>query len=74
MPMTQANFAKIVNERVMSLVGDGYLIRTISENASRTFYKLLHRSNGNVVTITAFWQARRLVQRSNGIIVHQQDY
>lgn len=60
------------NERVSSLLGDGYAVvfRSSGVSDDMWFASLRHR-NGNRVSLTAYWQRNQLVQRTNGRIVHE---
>lgn len=60
----------IVNERVTSLVNDGYVLMFKTHNDVRAFYKLRHRYNGTFITIYAYYSLNLLQQFTNGVCVH----
>ena len=64
--------ARALNERVASLLDDGYHIRFRSSSFSSDmwFVSLFHK-NGNRVTISAYWQRNEITQRTNGKITHE---
>lgn len=61
---------KIVHQRVMSLVGDGYHLVFKSTLPNEDFYKLRHRTKGTLLTIRAYYALNRLVQFTGGVCVH----
>lgn len=62
--------AHLAFERVLSLCRDGYYIRVKSVGDNLLFWKLLHRTNGNCVTITVIPSTNQMIQKSNGKIVY----
>lgn len=60
----------IVNERVSSLVNDGYILMFKTHSDVRAFYKLRHRYNGTFITIYAYYSLNLLQQFTNGVCVH----
>lgn len=55
----------ILQERVNSFLEDGYVIVVQSSSPTFAFYKLRHRLNGNVITISAEPFRNWMVQRTN---------
>lgn len=70
--MAQSSFSQlsVIQERISSLLDDGYLIKFISTGQYSLFWKLVHCSNGNVITLTADVRKGRLIQKTNGKVVH----
>lgn len=69
-----ANFKKLVvafSERRHSLMKDGYNIVT-STYTDKFMYNKFRHSNGNYISIIAYSDDCRLVQRTNGKIVHDE--
>lgn len=62
----------IFNERVSSLVEDGYVVqvRTITAIDNVWFATMRHRSNGNRVVVKAYPLENRIVQYTNKICTH----
>lgn len=60
----------ILRQRVISLVQDNYTIMVKSENPSLYFYKLRHRTNGNVVIIRASVLEDFMAQTTNGKVTY----
>lgn len=61
---------KVFEHRIASMLEDGYVEVTYTDMTYFIFTKLRHRSNGNIVTITAFPQADRMMQKANGRVVY----
>lgn len=59
------------DERRHSLMKDGYNIVT-SSYTDKFMYNKFRHSNGNYVSIIAYIDDCRIVQRTNGIIVHNE--
>lgn len=60
------------NERVSSLLGDGYqLVFRSSGISNDMWFVSLRHQNGNRVNLTAYWQRNQLIQRTNGLISHE---
>lgn len=69
-----ANVKKLVvafDERRHSLMQDGYNIIN-STYTDKFMYNKFHHSNGNYVSIIAYIDDCRIVQRTNGIVVHDE--
>lgn len=62
----------VFNERVTSLLNDGYhiMFRSSSEDGALWFASLRHH-NGNRVIIKAYPYDNRLVQLTNRIVTHE---
>lgn len=60
-----------LKERCQSLIKDGYTILYRADGIGWHYIKL-HHSNGNYVSLHAMCECNRLVQRTNGIIVHDE--
>ena len=59
------------NERHHSLIQDGY--RDIIDTSNKDFrYIKLRHANGNYVSIIAYYRDGYLVQRTNGVITHDE--
>ena len=59
------------NERHQSLIKDGY--RGIIDYHTKEYrYVKLRHANGNYVSIIAYYRVGYLVQRTNGIITHDE--
>lgn len=61
---------KILGERIHALVEDGYLLKVIYWSPTSKFTKLVHRSNGNVITINANIMTDHMVQKTNGKVTY----
>lgn len=59
----------VLNDRALSLVHEGYWLVTISCTDTLWFTKLRHRTNGNVVTISANLLNMTFTQKRNGVPV-----
>lgn len=59
------------DERRHSLMKDGYNIIT-STYTDKFMYNKFRHSNGNYISIIAYIDDYRIVQRTNGIIVHEE--
>lgn len=71
--MTARSKANVLfRERVASLVGDGFrvLFSSTGVTANMWFVSLRH-TNGNKVTLSAHWDTNKLIQRTNGVVVHE---
>lgn len=64
------NRAHIAFDRILSLVRDGYYIRVKSVGDNLLFWKLLHRTNRNCITITVIPSLDKMIQKSNGKVVY----
>lgn len=60
----------ILQERVRSFLQDGYLVVVRSSSPTFAFYKLRHRLNGNVITISAEPFRNWMVQRTNDKVTY----
>ena len=52
----------VFNERHHSLIKDGYLV-----------YCKMYHSNGNYISLTAYTDIYEIVQRTNGVITHEEE-
>ena len=63
---------RVFNERVTSLLNDGYHIMFRSEGIATTlWFASLRHHNGNRVIIKAYPNDNRLVQTTNHIVTHE---
>lgn len=60
------------NERHHSLITDGYL-DVINTNRNGVVYCKMYHPNGNYVSITAYIDTYEIVQRTNGVISHEEE-
>lgn len=58
-----------LKERCQSLMKDGYTIIYTTDNKGWYYIKLRH-SNGNYVSVIAYYDDYSLIQRTNGHVVH----
>lgn len=74
--MSQRSFsAKMIadyEERRNALLADGYRVRHETAFEDGAMCRLHHMSNGNDIVITA--RGFHLTQKTNRVIVHEQDY
>lgn len=74
-PVTKVNRCRGIatfNERVQSLINDGYHVTFKSSDCtSDMLWACLRHHNGNRVTLYAFMNENRLVQRTNHIVTHK---
>lgn len=64
--------ARALRERVSSLLDDGYnIVFSSCGFTSEMWFVSLRHSNGNRITMTAYWQKNQLVQRTNGAVTHE---
>lgn len=61
-------------ERLASLLTDGYCCRFRHQSGSLWFAKLKHMANGNQVELKANFQTHTLTQHTNHVLRHQQIY
>lgn len=59
------------NERHQSLIKDGYRDIIDSHTKEYRYIKLRH-DNGNYISIIAYYRIGLLVQRTNGVITHDE--
>lgn len=59
----------VLFDRARSLVDEGYIFRVICTSPTLTFYKLVHRSNGNVIVIKGSPLNNWFSQTKNGMVV-----
>lgn len=62
---------KILDQRIESLVEDGYKVIYGTRMLTFNFIKLVHLKNGNMVTINANHIENYMVQKTNGKITYQ---
>lgn len=60
------------NERHHSLIQDGYL-DVINTNRNGVIYCKMYHPNGNYISITAYTDGYEIVQRTNGVITHDEE-
>lgn len=60
----------VLQERINSFLEDGYCVVVSSNNPTFAFFKLRHRLNGNVITISAEPFRNEMVQRTNGTVTY----
>lgn len=60
------------HERHQALLNDGYRDLYSSTWGDFQYYKM-HHANGNYISIIANFNNCRLVQRTNGIVVHDEE-
>lgn len=58
---------KVVAAFATSFLSEGYIIVTKMESVALMFYKLHHRTNGNIIIIKAVPSHNRLVMEKNGV-------
>lgn len=61
----------ILDQRIKSLVRDGYIVLYGTRMVSYNFIKLVHLKNGNVITIKANHILDKMVQKTNGKITYE---
>lgn len=59
----------VLFDRARSLIEEGYIFRVVSSSPTLTFYKLVHRSNGNVIIIKGSPIGNWFTQTKNGKVV-----
>lgn len=59
----------VLFDRALSLVNEGYIFRVSSNSPTLTFYKLVHRSNGNEIIIKGSPLDNWFSQSKNGKVV-----
>lgn len=57
--------------RCQSLIQDGYTI-IFNVDTKKLYYIKLHHRNGNTISLLASSDDCRIVQRTNGIVVHDE--
>lgn len=73
MPMEAPyKFSKVFDERVSSLLADGYCKRVDTRMVALWFVRLKHMSNGNTITIYGFPQLGIIRQYTNNIKTHEE--
>ena len=71
-PNNKVKAACVLNERVASLLDDGYRVMfRASGFYSDMWYVSLRHKNGHKVTITAYWKANKIVQKTDGRVTHE---
>ena len=70
MVSTATKIFRIIDQRIRSLVDDGYIEVSYTDMTYFIFAKLRHRTNGNVVTITAYPHMDKMVQKTNGKVTY----
>lgn len=63
---------KRVGEIARSLLSEGYRIKMRVMLPTSCFFRLVHKSNGNQITIVGNYKASNVVLRRNGKIRHQE--
>lgn len=71
-PNNRVKAACALNERVASLIDDGYRVRfkSSSFNNEMWWVTLLHK-NGHKITLCAYWRKNKLIQKTDGRITHE---
>lgn len=59
----------VVQERLQSLLDDGYYIVFMGDLIDKTLMKLRHRRNRNVIVLTYFPKLSLITQKTNGVEV-----
>ena len=59
----------VLFDRARSLIDEGYIFRVISCSPTFTFYKMVHRSNGNEIIIKGSPLDNWFTQTKNGKVV-----
>lgn len=60
--------------RWRDLVDDGYLIRAMHSSSSLLMVTLKHRTNGRVISVTAYPNIGYLVQKTNSVVTHEERF
>lgn len=71
---TQKMMIRDYEERLRSLVYDGYQFRHETRNDRFFFARLKHMSNGNSITIVLNFEDMTLTQKTNMVVTHQHSY
>lgn len=61
---------RIIDQRVRSLVDDGYQVRVHSQLLEYEFFRLVHSYNGNCLVIRVWHHLNRMVQETNGKLTY----
>lgn len=69
---SKVSINSIFQERVTSLLEDGYRVIVKVDNSTLLFAKLRNLANGNHIVLKAYPQDKKLVQYTNNILVHQE--
>lgn len=64
---------QVVADMATTFTTEGYMIRIKSESLALMFYRLVHHSNGNVITISARPLHNHFEIKKNGAIIKQGD-
>ena len=71
--LRMSRMQSIINERVRSLVNDGYRVITDGHTMQLHIIRLRHCSNGGDILITADYWHNHMTQKTNGTLTHE-DY
>lgn len=71
-PRSEKRLEDVFDERVKSLVEDGFQKRFVHKSADLMLARLKHMSNGNEVVIKAYPTSLRIVQFTNHVLVHHE--
>ena len=74
---SKSTYAKLIadyEERLRSLRSDGYRLRFKTGSEDFRFASLKHMANGNSITLSLDFHARTLLQHTNHVLTHRQDY
>ena len=63
---------KVFDQRVKSLVEDGYCVRFTHKTHDLMMCRLHHMSNGNDVIVKGYPTSQRIVQFTNHVLVHHE--
>jgi hypothetical protein len=73
MPMeAPLKFSKVFNERVSSLLADGYCKRLDTRLQHFWIVRLKHMANGNEIVLRGYPQDGIMVQTTNNIVTHRE--
>ena len=65
-------FSKVFDERVSSLLADGYCKRVDTRLPSIWYVRLKHMSNGNEIVLRGYPQEGCIIQTTNNIVTHRE--
>ena len=65
-------FSKVFDERVSSLLADGYCKRVDTRLPHFWFVRLKHMTNGNEIVLRGYPQEACIIQTTNNIVTHRE--
>ena len=65
-------FSKVFNERVSSLLADGYCKRVDTRLPHFWIVRLKHMANGNEIVLRGCPQEGWIIQKTNNIVTHRE--